>query len=114
MAAIAIGPDVTTRETLNNPGANAQQFTFSENVRYVEVMGFDAAGTGRDECYIAETGTDGAALVAGTFATVLATELQPRCYTFARRGRRLGGFSLFITSDTASAIVEIRTSSREP
>lgn len=111
--AVSLGKDVIDRITLNNPGTNVVEVIFDEDVRFVEVLGFDAAGTGRDEVYIALTGTDGAALGAD-YETVLATELYPRRFTMARRARRLGGFSLYLASDTASAIVEVRTSSREP
>jgi len=113
MAAIPLLADVIDRVTLNNPGTNVQEIALDQRVRYIEVLGYDAAGTGRDECYIAFVGTDGAALGAD-YETVLATELSPRRFTIARRARRLGGYSVFLASGTASAIVEIRTSSREP
>ena len=111
--AVSLAADVIDRIVLNNPGTNVVRVILHERVRYIEVLGWDAAGTGRDECYIALTGTDGAALGAD-YETVLATETAPRRITVARHARRLGGSSIYLASDTASAIVEVRTSSRHP
>ena len=113
MAAIPLLADVIDRITLPNPAGTVQEVALNKNVRFVEVLGYDAAGTGRDVCYVQLTGTDGAVLSAD-YETILATELSPRRFTFARRARRLDGFSIYIASATNSSIVEVRTSSREP
>ncbi len=112
MAAIAIPADTITRVVLPNPANFYQELALDERVRYVEIMGWDAAGTARDECYLALDAADGAALATAGYQTMLATEPAPRGLTIADHARRLGGYSIYLASGTASAVVEVRTSSR--
>ena len=91
------------RITLSGTPNEATEIVFDERVRSVDVAFYNGSNDGVDG-KIATTGTDGAAIGA---AFLTAPADQRRTVTMARIGRKLGGFSLFVASATASAIAEV-------
>lgn len=106
MAVTYSTPGAPVRITLSGTPDVATQVSFSDRVRVVEVRFLDASNaplTGK----VARTGTDNAAIVATS--AFVASGATKRVIVSSGRSRAevLGGFSLYLASVTASAVVEV-------
>lgn len=105
MAAISMTGDAIDVATLSATPNTAQEYSLDEGIRRVEVFFTDGAGTSVAGAY-SLTGTDGVAQVTDA-ATVPAGVRES--IVIAGKNRALGGTSIFVSSATASAEVEVRT-----
>ena len=86
--------------TLNATPANCTQVNFPEWARSYTLQLFESDDATTEAGEVAGSGTDGGAIGGGA-TTVAAGQLYSA--TFAGRNRVLGGHSIFIRADTASA-----------
>ena len=105
MAAITMSPNQIDVVALSATPSVAQEYAFDANVRRIEVRFTDGAGTSVAGAY-SLTGTDGGAQVTDAITIFAGTA---EVVQLAGIARNLGGTSVFVSSPTASAVVEIRT-----
>lgn len=105
MAAISMDGDQIDVAALSATANTAQEYALGAKVRRVEIRFTDGAGTSVAGAY-SLTGTDGEAQVADAITVFAGTA---EVVQIAGRGRNLGGTSVFVSSPTSSAEVEVRT-----
>lgn len=105
MAAISMDGDQIDVVALSGTPDTAQEYALGAKVRRVELRFTDGAGTSVAGAY-SLTGTDGVAQVTDAITVFAGTA---ETVQVAGNGRNLGGISIFVSSPTASAEVEVRT-----